>query len=76
MEVEMLWLLWLAAGLGYVLALQSTKKSPDPSGCPIPTQRWPRQAGPAAGGQQCFGTAASMMWLYSDLWELFTEEQT
>lgn len=64
MEVEMLWLLWLAAGLGYVLAAQSTKKSPNPSKFPIPTQRWPRQTGPAANGQWCFSTAASTMWLY------------
>lgn len=52
MEAEMLWLLWLAAGLGYVLVVQSTKRRPKPPGCPIPTQRWPRQSGPAAGGQE------------------------
>lgn len=64
MEAEMLWWLWFAAGLGYGLAVQSTQKSPNLPECPIPTQRWPRQTGPAAGGQQCFSTVVSMMWLY------------
>lgn len=32
-EVEMLWLLLFAAGSGHELAVQSTEKNPDPSGC-------------------------------------------
>lgn len=52
---EILWL-WVAAGLGHVLAVQSQKKNPDTPGC-------------AAGG------AVTLICLYPNFQELFTEEQ-
>lgn len=52
---EILWL-WVVAGLGHVLAVQSQKKKPDTPGC-------------AAGG------AATLICLYPNFQELFTEEQ-